>query len=588
MNTMRSTRFRWVALALTLPMLTAACGTRLSSAERAAAAGAGSRSDTASNDQPASSDSKGNAEENALASPEASGTSSAPAASPAGPSTGGSPTPSPAAGAARPTAKAGTAAPAAPTGGSANAATPGAARPQTSAGGAAAPATPSGGAAAPSPQPGPGPSAPATSVFPTPPDLITKTGSHSQGVTDKELRIGVVAPLSGAAGFLGEREVDAVRAVFSMVNEAGGIRGRQLRMIVGDSQFEPTVEVTATKRLVEQDKVLLLLNVIGDASAPYVTTKGIPNLVWGMAPPAYSSKFPTTHVFLGHTPEWVAWMAYTLKEKLKLPIKSTAILYETNNVPVGPWVKYMVRAWEYFGVEVKSTDNFNLSDGDCTRIVLKMRQLNIDFWQIAQTLAWPACQAAAARQNYNPPQGRGGPYTATKSFVSQAGTAADGVYAQMPGVQIARNTGEPYPYEGGIKAPEVDRYMASMKKYSPTSADLDSLEDVWTQGFWAAAKFMVAAVSAQTDAVTWDGLNTWITQQRNWKSGLVAPFRSFDPKCKQGSYPWIFQWKVVNGKYEQSDWQPYGGPVDLPLEVKNAIFPGAGDCYLTAMADAEL
>jgi Periplasmic binding protein len=194
------------------------------------------------------------------------------------------------------------------------------------AGGKAAPAASSGNAAktgaSPAASPAAGGAQPAASggtaaaasggVFPIPSDPVSVKGAHSQGVTDKDITIGVVAPLSGAAGFLGENEVDAIRGVFGMVNAGGGIRGRQVRTIVADSQFEPTLVATAAKKLVEQDKVFALMDVLGDAEAPYVSSKGIPLFVLGMIPSVFSSKYPTTHVFGGNTLDFVAALAFNL------------------------------------------------------------------------------------------------------------------------------------------------------------------------------------------------------------------------------------------------------------------------------------
>jgi ABC-type branched-subunit amino acid transport system substrate-binding protein len=415
---------------------------------------------------------------------------------------------------------------------------------------------------------------------------VKADGPNSQGVSDTTIRVGVLAPISGAAGFLGENEVDGVRASLELINSRGGVQGRKYQMIVVDTQFEPAVEATGMKRLVEQDKVFAVISVLGDSTGPYVTAKGIPVITFGIVPPAFASKYPTTYPVGLNTVDSVASMAYQLTQVLKLPIKSTAVLFETQNLPIQKWAKYMQKAWEIWGVQVKSVDKFNLSDADCTQLVIKMRDLQIDFWQLAQSLGWPICQQAMNRQNYTPPQGRGGPYTADEHFVGQAGLGSDGVYAETPGVQIVKNTGQPYPYNAANKAPAVDDYLASMKKFSPSSTDPGSLENIWTQQFWAAGKLLDDAIRHQSGAITWKGVNQWIQSQKSWTAGLSSPM-NFTPNCKTGAPVWIFQWKAENGKLVQSDWKPYGGPIQLPTEAKDKI-AGGGDCYLSRMADAEL
>lgn len=421
---------------------------------------------------------------------------------------------------------------------------------------------------------------------------ISVSGPDSQGISDSTIKLGVIAPLSGAAGFLGEAEVAAIRAYTSMVNARGGVKGRKYSTVIVDSQFIPELEAQAARKLVDKDKVFALFSVLGDSTGPFVTKKGIPTLVFALNPPAFSSKYPTTYITGFSTMDSVTRMAYSLKVIQKKPINSTAILYDTQNVPIAPWVKYLSAAWKAVGVEVKSEDAFNIADGDCTNIVLKMQQLKIDFWQSAQSLGWPACAAAMGRQNYQPPFFKGGPYTSDNKFITQGGIGMDKAYGEQVGIQIVQSFGQPYPYEGGsasTKAPLADEYVNSIKKYAPNSADTDTLESIWTQTFWVAVQFLTKAIEAQSDALTWKGVNQWMQGQKNYKSGLIAPI-NFDPKCKTGSPVWLYQWVFNKEKnvFEQTSWKGYGGPFTMPDAHLNKIFPGAGQCYLTAAADAEL
>jgi len=418
-----------------------------------------------------------------------------------------------------------------------------------------------------------------------PADAVRVSGPSSQGVTDTEIKVGVLAPLSGAAGFLGELELDAVKAYLSDVNAKGGVRGRKYRIISADTRMESPTEATAARRLVEEDKVFALIGTFGDSLSPYAASRGIPTMVFGLLPPVFSSKYPNVYPVGFNNVEANLQMAYALTQVLKLPVKSVAFLYETANVPWGDWAEYAKKAWEHFGVQVKSMDRFNISDGDCTQLMLKIRNLNVDFWQIAQSLGWPLCQAAMARANYTPPYGRGGPYTDDVNFVGQVGQASDGIYAMSNGVQI--KTGTPWPYDPTGKAPAVADFVRSMQQFSPKSADDIGLEGIWAQDFWTSAKLLNEAISRQTDALTWKGVNAWIQSQRNWNGGLIGP-ANFDPKCKSGTSLWLFQFKWNGSRLVETDWQPYGGVKPLPVEAKNAVFPGAGHCYLTAIADAKL
>ena len=417
---------------------------------------------------------------------------------------------------------------------------------------------------------------------------IAISGANSQGITDTEVKIGVLAPVSGAAGFLGQNEVDGVNGYFGMLNAKGGVKGRTFRTVVVDTAFDPASEATGARRLVEQDKVFGLIGVLGDSPAPYVTSKGIPNVVLGITSPAFASKYPTTYPMTLNTVESVVSMADYFMRVKKAPIKTVAVLYDTQNMNIKPWLDFMVKAWEVHGVKVVSTDAFNLSDANCDQLVTKMRNLKVDFWQAGQSLGWPICLAAAARQGYKPPFGIGGPYSADAKFVGGAGQGSNDVYAMTTGVQIAINTGQPYPQAKNNRAPEVDNYISSMKTYAPNSSDISSLENIWTQTSWVMAKLLAEAVSKQSQAITWKGVNQYIQSLTNWQSGLMQPV-SFKPDCKTGGRTWIFQWKrQADGSLVQSDWKPYGGVANYTDSLANKILPGAGKCLTGKMADAGL
>ena len=101
------------------------------------------------------------------------------------------------------------------------------------------------------------------------------------GVTATELRIGNTMPYSGpnsAYGVIGRTE----QAFFRMVNEQGGIAGRQINFITYDDGFSPPKTVEQVRRLVDQDKVAFLFNTLGtptnSAVVRYVNQRKVPHL----------------------------------------------------------------------------------------------------------------------------------------------------------------------------------------------------------------------------------------------------------------------------------------------------------------------
>jgi branched-chain amino acid transport system substrate-binding protein len=88
---------------------------------------------------------------------------------------------------------------------------------------------------------------------------------YGPGATDAEIKIGQTMPYSGpvsAYSWIGK----AHAAYFRMINDRGGVNGRRLNLISLDDGYNPPKAVEQTRRLIEQEQVLLLFQSLGTAS----------------------------------------------------------------------------------------------------------------------------------------------------------------------------------------------------------------------------------------------------------------------------------------------------------------------------------
>jgi ABC-type branched-subunit amino acid transport system substrate-binding protein len=106
------------------------------------------------------------------------------------------------------------------------------------------------------------PPAVATSV-----PLATTPRVNVRGVTDNEIRFGIVAPFSGSARELGREMKLGIDAAFNRINDAGGINGRMLRLIAADDGYEPTRTLDAMKQLYDKDQVFGFIGNVGTPTA---------------------------------------------------------------------------------------------------------------------------------------------------------------------------------------------------------------------------------------------------------------------------------------------------------------------------------
>lgn len=107
---------------------------------------------------------------------------------------------------------------------------------------------------------------------------------------DGEIRIGTTAALSGPAASYGLVAV-SMEAYFAQVNEAGGIHGRKVRLVIADDGFTPNRTLEQTRKLVESEKVLFMLGQVGSttslAARQYLNDAKVPQLFMGSGAPTW-------------------------------------------------------------------------------------------------------------------------------------------------------------------------------------------------------------------------------------------------------------------------------------------------------------
>ena len=118
-------------------------------------------------------------------------------------------------------------------------------------------------------------------------DRPTPTPTESEdagtaGITDDRVLFGQSAAFSGPAEELGTNMRLGIRAAFHEANEAGGVHGRSLELISLDDAYEPETAVTNTLRLIEDERVFMLIGAVGTptsrSATPVSEAAGVPYL----------------------------------------------------------------------------------------------------------------------------------------------------------------------------------------------------------------------------------------------------------------------------------------------------------------------
>ena len=157
---------------------------------------------------------------------------------------------------------------------------------------------------------------------------------YSPGASDTEIRIGHTIPYSGpvSAYGVGGR---CLTAYFKKLNSEGGINGRQVNFISLDDAYSPPKTVEQTRRLVEQDQVLLIFATVGTptntAVHKYLNAKQVPQLMISTGASKFNdtAKFPwTTPLYPSYQIEQKIYADYILKHR---PDAKIAVIYPNDD-----------------------------------------------------------------------------------------------------------------------------------------------------------------------------------------------------------------------------------------------------------------
>jgi len=137
-----------------------------------------------------------------------------------------------------------------------------------------------------------------------------------QGVTEDKITLGSYTDLSGPLAVWGVPEANGLRMRVDEINAAGGIHGRQLEIVIEDTQYQVPRAIQAANKLLRRDRVFAMVGALGTpmnlAVMPQQLDAGVPNLfpmtaAPEMAEPLHQMKYA---FFRNYTEQFRAAVAY--------------------------------------------------------------------------------------------------------------------------------------------------------------------------------------------------------------------------------------------------------------------------------------
>ena len=152
-------------------------------------------------------------------------------------------------------------------------------------------------------------------------------------------RVGALIPLTGGLQAYGESSLNGIRLAVKEINEAGGVLGGELELVVGDTQTRAQPAIDAAMRLVSVDGVAGILGALSSGNTiPVATSVSKPNQIPQISNASTAPAITTLDDgdFLFRTVPSDAYQGVVLANLVESAgIGSIAVLYVNNDYGVG-------------------------------------------------------------------------------------------------------------------------------------------------------------------------------------------------------------------------------------------------------------
>ncbi|HYX53290.1 MAG TPA: ABC transporter substrate-binding protein [Candidatus Limnocylindrales bacterium] len=198
--------------------------------------------------------------------------------------------------------------------------------------------------------------------------------------TTQSVRIGAITSLTGSQAAFGEAHRNGYAIALDEINSRGGVLGKKLELDVYDDQSKPEQAVQGVSKLVDQDRVPILLGAYSSentkAIVPAVSQRQLPLIIpTATADNVMDSKSPWVFRICAGANDYARETLNFLKANAAP--KKIAIVYENTNFGQANR-KSMEAAAKDAGMEVVAVESYEAKFPDYKPVLQRVKQANPD------------------------------------------------------------------------------------------------------------------------------------------------------------------------------------------------------------------
>jgi branched-chain amino acid transport system substrate-binding protein len=231
--------------------------------------------------------------------------------------------------------------------------------------------------------------APKATPTPTPMPKPTEVKPTAVPPPAEPIKVGVLGPLTGDVATFGASNRDGALMAFEEWNAKGGVLGRPVEWVLGDTQCDPKAAADVGKKVIDEDKVKYILGALcSSATIPiseYANEKGVLQISGTSTNPQVTvDKDGNTKPYIFRAcfidPFQGTVMAqFALKN---VGAKTAAVVLDVGNDYIKGLAEYFRQAFEAGGGQVVVWESFVKEDTDFSAILAKVKAANPDVFFI--------------------------------------------------------------------------------------------------------------------------------------------------------------------------------------------------------------
>jgi len=340
------------------------------------------------------------------------------------------------------------------------------------------------------------------------------------GVTKDSIKIGMFGPLTGPTA-VGSLPLLGASAIYKSVNDAGGINGRKIELVIEDDACDPNKTIAATKKLISQDQVFMIhggwcSGTVMAIKPELANTPTMPFMVLGAASSAISSPV-RPNIFQPVATTSTVANAMVDFASTKPGTKRIAIISHSDDwgkSHLDPELAKLKAA----GIEPVEIAYLERGQVDATSQVLRIKNAKPDF--VIANL-YPPELTAYLRDAYK--------FGLRAPVVTTQGVSVEDMVKRVGMPQATKELFVFYPLNNTLEAPAFKQWIDLYKKYNPN----DPVETLSFMGMTGA----LAVVQALKDAgpnLTQENFIAALNKLKDFNPGIQSGSLTFTPDQHAG------------------------------------------------------